>query len=234
MKQIALGIERGSAPSLENFVASGDAGLALQALRALRQPAPAAAAVRAVYLWGPSGSGKTHLLQALARAVLAEGGRVAHGAASQPTPWRFEPGCALVLLDDCEQLDEDQQHAAFTLFVEAATAGVPLAAAGRCPPVDLPLREDLRSRLGWGTVFGLQPLAEAQAREVLKGEAQRRGLPLSDEVLDHLLTRFARDLKHLMRLLDRLDAFAWQHKRALTLPLLRQMLAEDASATAAP
>ena len=82
----------------------------------------------------------------------------------------------------------------------------PVAAAGRVPPVDLPLREDLRTRLGWGHVFALQPLAEAERRAVLRREADRRGIFLSDEVMDYLLTRFARDLKHLMALLDRLDA----------------------------
>ena len=46
--------------------------------------------------------------------------------------------------------------------------------------------------------------------------------------MDHLLTRFSRDLKHLMGLLDRLDAFSLSTKRAITVPLLRQMLAEDA------
>jgi len=45
--------------------------------------------------------------------------------------------------------------------------------------------------------------------------------------MDYLLTRFARDLKHLNRMLDALDAYALLHKRAPTLPLLRQMLADD-------
>ena len=45
--------------------------------------------------------------------------------------------------------------------------------------------------------------------------------------MDYLLTRFARDLKHLMALLDRLDEFALVNKRAVTVPLLKQMLAEE-------
>ena len=43
----------------------------------------------------------------------------------------------------------------------------------------------------------------------------------SDDVMDYLLTRFARDLKHLMALLDRLDEFSLSTKRAITVPLLR-------------
>ena len=98
------------------------------------------------------------------------------------------------------------------------------------PPVDLPLREDLRTRLGWGPVFALQPLGEEQTRAVLRREADRRGIFLSDEVMDHLLTRFARDLKHLMLLLDRLDTFALARSRNVTVPLIRQMLDEDPTA----
>ncbi|MBA3624077.1 MAG: DnaA regulatory inactivator Hda, partial [Methylibium sp.] len=39
-------------------------------------------------------------------------------------------------------------------------------------------------------------------------------------------TRFARDLGSLMRLLDALDEFALVHQRPVTVPLVRQMLAE--------
>ena len=133
------------------------------------------------------------------------------------------------MLDDCERLDAERQHAAFTLCVEAATAGVPWVAAGRMPPVDLPLRDDLRSRLAWGVVFALEPLAEADVRAVLRRAADARGIFLSDEVMDYLLTRFARDLSHLSALLERLDEFALASQRAVTVPLLRRMLAEDAA-----
>jgi DnaA family protein len=50
---------------------------------------------------------------------------------------------------------------------------------------------------------------------------------LGDEVLDYLLSRFARDLGHLMQLLDRLDDYALSRARPVTVPLLRQMLAEE-------
>ncbi|HEU6455817.1 MAG TPA: DnaA regulatory inactivator Hda, partial [Roseateles sp.] len=58
----------------------------------------------------------------------------------------------------------------------------------------------------------------------------RRGLLLGDEVLDYLLTRFERNLKGLMALLERLDEFALASKRALTVPLLKAMLAEKIEA----
>jgi len=45
--------------------------------------------------------------------------------------------------------------------------------------------------------------------------------------MDYLLTRFARDLKHLVAQLDRLDEFSLSTKRQITVPLLKQMLAEE-------
>jgi len=135
-----------------------------------------------------------------------------------------------VLLDDVERYDESRQRAAFGLFVEAATQGWPIVAAGALPPVDLPLREDLRTRLGWGHVFALRPLAEADVRAALRGEAERRGLFLSDDVIDYLLRHFARDLKHLMAQLDRIDVYALTHQRALTVPLVRRMIEEEGAA----
>ncbi len=134
---------------------------------------------------------------------------------------------SLVVIDRCDELDADQQQAAFALFVDATTRGIGIAAAGRLPPVDLPLRDDLRTRLGWGHVLAIQPLSEAESRAALRREADRRGLFLSDDVIDYLLTRFSRDLKHLMGLLDRLDRFALVNKRAITVPLLKQMLAQE-------
>jgi DnaA family protein len=100
--------------------------------------------------------------------------------------------------------------------------------AGRLPPVDLPLREDLRTRLGWGHVFALQPLPEAETRAALRQEADRRGIFLSDEVMTHLLTHHPRDLGHLGQVLDALDDYGLALGRRITVPLLRQMQADGA------
>lgn len=183
-----------------------------------------------LYLWGPSGSGKSHLLHALAQQQQCRGAQVGWFSASDPLPWTHDEAWSLIVLDDCDRFDAHQQQAAFALFVEASSHATAVAAAGRVPPVDLGLRDDLRTRLGWGVVLALLPLSEAESRAALRREADRRGLFLSDEVMDHLLTRFARDLKHLMAMLDRLDKFAMVSKRAVSVPLLKQMLAEEGAA----
>lgn len=179
------------------------------------------------YLWGGSGSGKTHMLRALVRQAHEQGQRSGWFEPGTALPWELDDAWSLLVIDDCDGLDEARQHAAFALFVDATTHGIPVAAAGRLPPVDLPLREDLRTRLGWGHVFALQPLGEAEMRAALRREADRRGVFLSDEVMDYLLTRFERNLKPLMAQLDRLDRFSLANKRAITVPMLKLMLAEE-------
>ena len=99
-----------------------------------------------------------------------------------------------------------------------------MLAAGELPPADLKLREDLRTRLGWGHIFALQVLSEPERRAVLRQAADERGVFLGDEVMDFILTRFSRDLGSLMQLLDQLDRYALQTQRAITIPLVKSML----------
>ena len=188
MKQIPLAIGPDPLPTFDSFLPGANAA-AVAHLRALDMPARAGLPV------GPGGQRQDP--PAARAGAPAPGRRASAPAASMPAtrrPGCCEPGWTLVVLDRCDALDAERQQAAFALFVEAGEAGVQWAAAGRVPPVDLPLRDDLRTRLGWGHVFALQPLRETETRAALRREADRRGIFLSDEVMDYLLTRFARDL----------------------------------------
>lgn len=141
----------------------------------------------------------------------------------------FDSGWSLLILDDVHRFSMAQQQAAFALCVEAQSHGVAWAAAAPMPPVDLPLRDDLRTRLGWGQVHALQPLDEEQTREALGLEAERRGIRLSPEVVSYLMSRLSRDLASLMQLLERLDAYSLARARSVTVPLLREMLQAHAA-----
>ncbi|MFG6485823.1 DnaA regulatory inactivator Hda [Roseateles sp. BYS78W] len=220
MRQIPLALLAPPAHSFDNFLPGANAE-ALAYLLGLMPADPP------VLLWGPTGSGKTHLLQALAERWQAAGQRVAWYDADTALPWELPAHESLLLLDDCQRFDAGQQHAAFALFVASAGQGYTVVATADAPAVDLNVREDLRTRLGWGPSFQLTPLREAEMRAVLRREADRRGLLLGDEVLSYLLTRFERNLKGLMSLLERLDEFAMASKRSLTLPLLKAMLADE-------
>ena len=150
-----------------------------------------------LYLWGSPGSGKSHLLR-------AAGGE--HTA------------------DDVERLDEAAQIELFNIINEARESGGRVLASGNSPPAQLPLREDLKSRLAWGLVYELKPLNDAERAAYLRVEAERRGLRLPEEVIAFLLTRMKRDLRSLTAILDRLDQFSLETQRPITLPMLREAL----------
>ena len=225
MKQIALDIGLASAPSFSNFFAGPNEAalkhLELWAGNSLRSPVP-------TYLWGAPGSGKTHLLKAVVETLREQGARVGWLDASVMEPPEFSESWAGVILDDCHLYTAVQQQGAFNWFVNALSSadGHPrwVLAAGALPPADLVLREDLRTRLGWGHVFELHALTEPERRAVLRIEADARGVFLSDEVMGFMLSRFSRDLSSLMHLLDQLDGYALQTQRAITIPLIKAML----------
>ncbi len=219
MTQIPLAIGIDPVPVFDSFVPGRNLA-ALEHMRRLRAPAAP------VYLWGDSACGKTHLLSALAHELQLAGSTVGWFNPGQALPWTFQPGWGLVVIDDAQALNVAEQGAAFTLFSDATAHGLPLATAGRLPPVDLPLREDLRTRLAWGHVFELATLDEAETRAALRRHADQRGILLSDEVMSYLLARHSRDLKSLLALLAELDTFGLATSRAVTVPMLKQMLAE--------
>lgn len=233
MKQLALAIGLASSPTLDNFLPGDNEQVLAQLHQALR-----GGATQPTYLWGGAGTGKTHLLRAVAEQLCSQGACVGWLDAATTQPQPFDEAWSAVILDDVHAYDARLQAAAFNWFVNATSpaVGAPrwLLAAGRLPPADLVLREDLRSRLGWGQVFQLQPLDEAQCRAVLRAQARARGIELGDEVLDYLLVRFTRDLKSLVHLLDALDGFALRTQRAVTIPLVRAMLDDTSSRGHAP
>ena len=221
MKQIALDIGLAHGPTLDGFTAGPNeaalAHLKLWAQSPTRSPVP-------TYLWGVAGSGKTHLLRAVHESLREQGASAGWLDPALLEPPDFDEAWAMVLLDDVHRYSAVQQHAAFKWFVSAQALQCGVLAAGEMPPADLALREDLRTRLAWGHVFQLQVLSEPERRAVLRREADARGVFLGDEVMDFMLTRFSRDLGSLMQMLDRIDRYALQTKRAITVPLIRSML----------
>ena len=228
MQQLALDIGLSSSPTLEQFLAGPNVAalrhlqlwIGTSATAATRSPVP-------TYLWGESASGKTHLLRSAAAALQEQGAQVGWLDPTLVEPPAFDEQWAAVLMDDVHLYNSVQQHAAFNWFVNAQTWQRGVLAAGALAPVALQLREDLRTRLGWGHVFELRVLDEAERRAVLRQAADARGVFLSDEVMDYVLSRFSRDLGSLMALLEQLDAFALRTQRAITIPLLKAMLESD-------
>jgi DnaA-homolog protein len=225
MKQLALGLAPPPAPSLDNFVAGRNAEV-VAALRAIAGPAPPE---RFVYLWGPAGCGKSHLLAAAAAACAQSGRKLAY-AANAVELARLTDAISPqgVAVDDVHGFDAAAQSALFTLYNAVREQGGVLVAAADAPPAVLDLREDLVTRLGWGLVYQVHALSDEEKAAALFEHARARGMPLPREVVDYLLVRQSRDLRHLIALLDALDRHSLESKRAITVPLLRELLTGDA------
>jgi len=176
------------------------AGRNAEALARVRALAAGTLGERIVYLWGEPGSGRSHLLHAAARA---------------------NPG--LVTVDNVEALDAEGQQALFVAINE----GSAVLAAGAKPPAQLALRADLATRLAWGLVYQLVPLGDEDKARHLKSVAAERGLQLSDDIVGYLLTRLPRDMRSLQAVMEVLDRYSLMRKRALTLPLVKEALAEE-------
>jgi DnaA family protein len=97
-------------------------------------------------------------------------------------------------------------------------------AASRTPLGALALREDLRTRLGWGLVYEALPLSDEEKAAALGGYARERGFELSDEVVDYLLRHGRRDMGSLVAAVAALDRLSLAAKRPVTVPLLREWL----------
>ncbi|MCA3131333.1 MAG: DnaA regulatory inactivator Hda [Betaproteobacteria bacterium] len=211
MKQLALDIAPPPAPAFDNFFPGRNAE-ALESLRALA----AGTGEPVIYLWGVSGSGRSHLL----RAAGAASARAVQHFPGEPTV----EGRVLLLADDVDFLAPAAQHALFNAFNALRESGGALVASGRAPPARLALAPELLSRLSWGLVYQVHPLDDQEKAAALARHAAARGLRLPEEVSGYLLRHVKRDLTTLMGVLDALDAHSLETRRALSVPLAREVL----------
>jgi DnaA family protein len=221
MSQLLLDIAPGWQPTLDNFVA----GRNLELLSALRH-ALAGGSERCFYLWGEAGSGRSHLLQACVRA--ASDARHSASYAQGSVPRMASEGLAeMVAVDDVERLDEAAQIELFDLYNRMRDSGGMLLVSGTQAPLHLRLRDDLRTRLGWGLVYQVHGLSDEEKKQALMQHAQSRGFALPPEVTQYLLRHGRRDLPSLLAALDALDAHSLRLHRAPSVPLLKEILQHE-------
>lgn len=219
MRQLILDLIPDHPPTLENFAAGGNA----DALTALAGWLSAENRETCLFLWGESGAGKTHLL----RACAADTGIYSYAdAAADPDLGTLPPDTSFIAVDNVEALNGAGQITLFNHFNRLRASGGRLIAAAEAPPLQMTqtLREDLRTRLGSGLIFRLRPLSDAEKVATLNAQATQRGMRLSPEALDYVLARAPRDMRSLSAFLAALDRYSLEHKRPLTMPLLREVL----------
>lgn len=187
---------------------------------------------RFLYLWGSSGAGKTHLLLAACQAAAERGETIAYVPLRRADSFSPEilqglERSALVAIDDVNAI-AGQRHweeALFCLYNLLREGPNCLLVASCDKPAMLCLSlPDLCSRLGWGLVYPLWPLADHDKQAALQFQAAKRGMELPDEVAGFLLRHSERDMHSLSRLLAQLERASMAAQRRLTVPFVRQVL----------
>ncbi len=232
MSQLLLDIVPDRQPTLDNFVAGRNLEL-LSALRhALSGNISSGSSERCFYVWGETGSGKSHLLQACVRAAqdMRQNAIYAHGSVP---PQSMDMGAAVVAVDDVEQLVASAQNGdaaqigLFNLYNQMRDSGGMLLVSGKESPLHLKLRDDLRTRLGWGLVYQAHALSDEEKAQALLQHAHSRGFVLPSEVTQYLLRHGRRDLPSLMAVLGALDAHSLRLHRAPSVPLLKEVMQQE-------
>jgi DnaA family protein len=112
----------------------------------------------------------------------------------------------------------------FNLYNQMRDSGGMLLVSGKASPLHLKLRDDLRTRLGWGLVYQVHGLSDEEKALALAQHAQTRGFALPPEVTQYLLRHGRRDLPSLLAVLDALDMHSLRLHRSPSVPLLKEVM----------
>lgn len=217
MSQLLLDIVPDWQPTLDNFVVGRNPEL----LSAMRHALEGSCSERSFYLWGEAGSGKSHLLQACVGVALETQRSAIYAQGSVPH------SAMVVAVDDVELLDEAAQIDLFNLYNHMRDSNAMLLVSGKQTPQHLKLRDDLRTRLGWGLVYQVHSLNDIEKTHALAQHALARGFELPSEVAQYLLRHGRRDLPNLLAALDALDECSLRMHRAPSVPMLKEILQKE-------
>lgn len=187
-----------------------------------------------LFIWGEPGHGKSHLLQACCQEAFQQSTSafyvdLANHVDLNPALLMGLEAVELVCLDNIDAIAGDKQweHTCFYLFNQLRDRGHRLVASASCPVNALNLTlPDLLTRLNWGLSLKIQPLDDADKCAAFIHKAQRQGINVAPPVARYLLTRYDRNLAALWRMLNTLDWASLAAQRKLTIPFLKQVLAQ--------
>ena len=136
----------------------------------------------------------------------------------------------LVCLDNIQAIagDSHWQVALFDLYNRMVEQGKRLLIVADEAPQQLGISlPDLVSRLQACTIFQLRLLSDDDKQKLLQQKARLRGIDLPDEVARYLLNRQQREIRALVAILDKLDKASIVHQRKLTIPFVKDVLAQS-------
>lgn len=228
--QVPLQFEFQSNQTFSSFFPGGNAEIVSQLLALAGESLE-----QQVFIWGDSGCGKSHLLQACCQQAKILGKDpfyLAFAKDKLPDPAMLEglEDMELVCLDDVQHVagNDAWQLALFNFYNLHRQNNHHLLLAADCPPKYLPFElPDLKTRMSWGLTLKIQPLRDDQLIDALAFKAHFLGFDIPQAVGRFLLNHYVHDLPSLWLLLEKIDRATLAAKRKLTIPFLKQILADE-------
>jgi DnaA family protein len=135
--------------------------------------------------------------------------------------------CALVAIDGVDLATADAQAVIFHAIQRMRERSGHLLARGAVLPHSAAAARRSSYRLGWGLVYEIAPLSDADKADALTAYAAKRGFRLGADVIAYLLAHGRRDMPALLAALSALDRQSLATKRPITVPMLREWLQRD-------
>lgn len=178
-----------------------------------------------LYIWGARGTGKRHLLRLWFERAQQQGRTsIAIDARQQRLPEDTE-GIDCIAIGNVEHLDAAGQEILFNFFnrIRQSKHGA-LFITSEMPPAQLPLREDVCSRMGFCLTYRLENLSDEEKIAALNDVAHKLQLNIRTEHFHWLMQHWRRDTASLLALLYQLDQHAVERQHSLTLPFIKAFL----------
>lgn len=188
-----------------------------------------------IFLWGEIGSGKTHLLQACCQETNKHNKTSFYfslNASSLPDPSMLEglEHFDLVCFDNIDQIagNSEWEQAFFNFFNLNRDNNKHLILSAACPPKYLAFQlPDLKTRMSWGLTLKLQLLSDEQQLSALIYKANSLGFEIPLNVGRFLMTHYTRDLASIWKILSKIEQATLAAQRKLTIPFLKQIMADE-------
>ena len=185
-----------------------------------------------IFLWGSEKTGKTHVLQAMCHVATSTQKRVMYMpmellSQQEPNSISEMQDLDLICIDNVHVIAKlpEWENALFNFINDQRDQDTVLVFSSASSPTDnlfdLP---DLNSRTVWGPVYKLNALLDEDLDIALQMHAKSRGLDISIEVQNYILTHFQRDISSIVEMLERLDKASLQEQHRVTVPFLKKVL----------
>jgi len=179
-----------------------------------------------VYLWGPHQTGLSHLLQACCQGVTGGIYLTNLDKLSAEILQQLD-AMPLVCIDDVDLIvgQQDWEEALFHLINGIKDGGKRIIIAAHQSARQLPVKlPDLHSRLLGAIAVETDVLNDKQKLAVLQQRAKDRGFVLNNDVGQYIMSRAARDMSNLVKMLERLELESLRYQKKITIPFAKQIL----------